>query len=99
MKRNNGVTKEQAIALYNSAWWVGKEPRDIVRFQLFETMLCMPFDLFHEATEAALGRPVYTHEFGIAVEQLRAEFLGESKPPSADEILSTLNAFIEEHRK
>ena len=99
MKRNNGVTKEQAIALYNSAWCVGKEPSDIVRFQLFETMLCMPFDLFHEATEAALGRPVYTHEFGIAAEQLRAEFLGDSQPPSTDEILSTLNAFLQADRK
>lgn len=80
------LTKEQAIELCNSKWWEGKSAREIVGFQLFEEKLCMPFGDFHGAVETALGRPVYSHEFGMNVEGLKKEFLGTGAPPTLAEI-------------
>lgn len=81
------MTKEHAIALYESGWWKDKSPHSICMFQLFEERLCMPFGDYQMAVEKALGRPVWTHEFGSAgTEQLRKEFLGERAAPTFEEI-------------
>jgi hypothetical protein len=84
------ITEEQAIKLHDSGWWIGLEPRDIVKFQLFEDRLCMPFDVFHEALEKALGRPVWTHELGLNHEGLQKEFLGEAERPTMEEIINLI---------
>ena len=47
--------------------------------------------VFHEAVEKALGRPVYTHEFGTNWEGLRAELAGEKEAPTLEEILGQLS--------
>ena len=88
------MTKEEAIKMYNSNWWEDKTPEEIVKFQLYEDRLCMPFDKFHEAIEKALGRSVWTHEFADH-EGLITEFEGKRKPEnnpleSADRILRKL---------
>ena len=74
LERPGTLTKDEAIALAESGWWKDKEPREIVRFQLFEDRLSMDFSAFHEAVEKALGRPVWTHEFAEPV-HLRDAFL------------------------
>jgi hypothetical protein len=85
------MTREQAIALVETKWWEGKTHRQIAMFQLFEDRLCMPFDKFHEAVEKALGRPVYTHEFGSAGNDgLRKELMGEKPAPTLDEIIEMI---------
>ena len=84
------LTKEQATKLSESEWWLTQSPHDIVRFQLFEEMLCMPFAAFQEAVEKALGRPVFTHEFGLNWEGLKKEFLGEAEPPTLEEIINMI---------
>lgn len=86
------LTKEQAIQMYASGWWIGMAPRDIAMFQLHEPMLCMPFDQFQIAVESALGRGVYTHEFGMDVDGLRAELIGDRPAPSLQEILDLIPA-------
>jgi len=84
------LTKEQAIQMFESSWWVGKSPRVVCMFQLFEKRLCMPFDKFHEAVEEALGRSVWTHEFGLSWERLQKEFLGEVSAPTMLEIIELI---------
>lgn len=84
------MTREQAIALAGSHFWETMTPSEIVRFQLFEELLCMPFDVFHKAIEEALGRPVFTHEF--AFDGLKKEFLGEKAPPTFAEIMDLIPA-------
>ena len=87
------MTKEEAVALYQSKWWEGRTPEEITGFQLFEERLCMPFGEFHEAVEKALGRPVYTHEFGsVGSDGLRKEFLKEKARPDFAEILALIPA-------
>ncbi len=87
------MTEDQAVKLANSGWWKGATPEAIVKFQLFKDLLCMDFGDFHQAVEACLGRPVWTHEFGSrGLEQLKKEFLGESGPPSFAEILELIPA-------
>lgn len=88
------MTKEEAIAKYESNWWLGKTPKEIADFQLYEDKLCMPFDKFHEAFEKALGRSVWTHEFAD-IKGLRAEYEGRRKPEdnpieSATRILTSM---------
>ena len=84
------MTKEQAIKLAESNWWVGLSPKDIVGFQLFEEKLCMDFSAFHEALEKVLERPVFTHELGLNYKGICQEFLGEKEPPTFEEIINLI---------
>lgn len=85
------MTKEQAIALAKSDWWESVSAHDIVMFQLFERLLCMPFDKFHKAVETVLNRPVWTHEFAF-MDKLKQEFLGDRPAPTMQEILELIPA-------
>jgi hypothetical protein len=49
----------------------------------------MPFDVFQAAMEAALGRPVFTHEFAFP-DQLKAELRGGKPAPTFEEILNLI---------
>ena len=84
------MTREQAVALFNSKFWEEMSDREKATFQLFEERLCMPFEVFHEAMEKTLGRPIFTHEFGLNAEGLKAELLGERDAPSLEEIINLI---------
>lgn len=81
------MTKEEAIELHDSEFWVEMTLEDIAKFQMFEEKLCMPFDVFHEAIEKTLGRPVFTHEFGLNYAGIKKELLGEAEAPTTEEII------------
>ncbi|MCJ7483909.1 MAG: hypothetical protein MUO31_13200 [Thermodesulfovibrionales bacterium] len=84
------MTKEEAITLAGSGFWEHLTSEEIAKFQLFEDKLCMPFGVFHQAIEEALGRPVYTHEFGLNREGLEKELIGEAEPPTLQEIMELI---------
>ena len=84
------IGKEEAIALYESEWWKSCTHKQIALFQLFTQELSCPFDVFHEAVEKSLGRPVFTHEFGLNYDRICKEILGEASPPTMDEILKII---------
>jgi hypothetical protein len=86
----NVITKEQAIRMGESGWWNHLPAKQVAAFQLSETLLCLPFSEFHRIIEEALGRPVYTHEFGLNWDGLRKELLGEKPAPTLDEIVQML---------
>ena len=68
----------------------GGEPltlRERAELQLSQRRLCMPFDMFHEAIEAALDRPVQTLEMGLNMGGLRKELTGDAPPPTFADIL------------
>lgn len=66
--------------------------RERALFQMNTPRLCMPFDVFHEAVEHALGRPVFTHEFGLNYKGLLAEMNGEKVAPTFEEICALIPA-------
>lgn len=84
------MTREQAIKLAESKFWENMELKDIAKFQLFEEKLCMPFGVFHNAIEKTLDRPVFTHEFGLNVEDLKKELLKEKPMPTIEEIINLI---------
>ena len=84
------LTTKQAIALANSNVWKKWTDEQIVRFQLFQEKLCMDFNRFHEAMEKVLGRPVFTHEFGLNYSGLVEEYLGTKPKPSFEEIINLI---------
>ena len=86
------MTREQAIKLAESRWWEGMPAKDIATFQLHEERLCMPFDVFHEALEQAIGRPVFTHELGLDAEGIKRELLGDRPAPTLEEIIALIPA-------
>lgn len=86
----NSIGRDKAIELAESKWWEGCDHRKIATFQMLTEELCMPFGLFHEAVEKALGRPVFTHEFGLDYDGLVSELLGERNPPTLDEVLGLI---------
>lgn len=83
------LTKEQTIAFGEKKCYENMTYRQIAEFQLEQDKLCMPFDVFHEAIEKTLGRPVFTHEFAFR-EQLRKELYGEKEAPTFEEICALI---------
>lgn len=83
------LTEEQAIKFADSSLWENLSYKQIVDFQLFQQRLCMPFDIFQQAMEEALNRPVFTHSFALR-DNLVEEYLGTREVPDVDEVLSTL---------
>lgn len=60
---NPNMTREEAVELAGSRWWLLYMHREVALAQLGQPLLCMPFDAFHESVEKALGGSVWTHEF------------------------------------
>ena len=84
------MTKDEAIALYDSEFWKHLSLRERAEFQLFEPMLCMPFGVFHEAIEKTLSRPVFTHEFALNLDGLKMELMHGTTPPTLQEIMELI---------
>jgi len=86
------MTSQQAIAFGQSRVWEEWTPEQICRLVLFQKCLPVPFSAFHEAIETCLGRPVFTHEFGMNYVGIVKEFLGENPKPTLDEIFELIPA-------
>lgn len=84
------LTMEEAIRLAESGVWRSWSHYERVKFQLFQKRLCMDFDAFHESIEKVLGRPVFTHEFGLNYDRLVMEFLGDTTKPSFEDIVNLI---------
>ena len=69
-------TKEEANALCESRFWETLDYEERAKFQVVQEQPCMPFDVFHEAVENFLQRPVYTLEFWSNREGLIREVFG-----------------------
>ncbi|MDD5537251.1 MAG: hypothetical protein PHS36_08765 [Candidatus Cloacimonetes bacterium] len=80
---------EQAVEIFNSEVWKTWTKEEIVKFQLFTPRMCMPFDIFHEAVESILNRPVWTHEFAY-LDELQKEYLGDKDAPTFEEIVNLI---------
>src|SRR3990167_3850044 len=76
------LTKKQAIEFFESNAWEKMSHEERATFQLKQDRLCMPFDKFHESIEVLLGRPVYTHEFGLNRDGLIQEAEGKAHSPT-----------------
>lgn len=85
------LTEEQSKAFAENGDWEQLSLKERAEFQLYQNRLAMPFGEFHAATEHALGRPVYTHEFADP-QSLRDELIGIVGQPSFAEILGKLPA-------
>ena len=84
------LTELEAIHIAESGVWKDWTHRQRAEFQLTQNRLMMPFGVFHEAVEKALGRPVWTHEFGLNHEGLLRELLGDAPPPTMAEIIALI---------
>ena len=82
------MKKETAIKLAESKFWEILTYRDIATFQLFEPLMCMPFNIFQEAIEKTLNRPVFTHEFGFNIDGLKKELLEKNHPQHLMKLLN-----------
>lgn len=86
------LTREQAIAFHDSGAWRQMDAAQRALFQMQQDCLCMPFDEFHAAVEKMLGRPVFTHEFGLNRAGLLAELTGLAQAPTFEQIVAMLPA-------
>lgn len=84
------IGKEAAVAMAETKWWESKTHREIAEFQLTTAELCCPFAVFHEAIEKSLGRPVWTHEFGVNYDGICAEFFRGAAPPTLQQIIEMI---------
>ena len=84
------MTKEDAIRIYDSEVWKGWSFRQRAEMQIAVVRLIMPFAVFHEALEMALGRPVWTHELGLNWDGIKSELFDGCDPPSLKEIMDLI---------
>jgi hypothetical protein len=82
MAKITQLTQEQAVACAETRQWKSWDAKTRAMFQFNQKYLCMPFDVFHKATEDALGRPVFTHEFGLNPDGLLSELQGIKEAPT-----------------
>lgn len=83
------ISYDRAVAFYKSEAWKLMSDEEIVKLQLFQKLLCVPFGVYHKATETVLGRPVYTHEFAFRDSMVK-EYLGEKEAPTLQEIMDLI---------
>ena len=84
------LTYEEAKAFCDSKKWEPMSLAQRANFQIHQDRLCMPFDVFHEAVEKTLGRPVYTHEFAFTRQRLIEELQGKADAPTMEEIIAMI---------
>ena len=82
-------TKEKAIELANSKFYEKMTDEQIFEFQGSQRLMCMPFDVFHKATESVLSRPVFTHEF-VKWDNLKDEYYGKKPKPTLKQIIEMI---------
>jgi hypothetical protein len=84
-------TRDEAIAFGNARAWEAMSFVERARFQMYQELLCMPFDVFHEAISKALGRDVWTPELSEANRQRLTDELNKIvAPPTMDEIIALI---------
>jgi hypothetical protein len=69
------IGRDKAIKLYDYGFYNKLTKLEIVMFQLFVAECSMPMDVFHEAIEQQLNRPISTVELGMNGIALREEFM------------------------
>ena len=60
------LTKKSAIELENKGFWTKMNNDDIARFQLYQPILCIPFNIFQGCLEKLFDRPIQLLEFGLS---------------------------------
>ena len=75
------LSEEKAIEIAKTGFWKdGWTDVELFELQINQRRIVMDFSAFHKATESALERPVWTHEFGD-FELLLSEYRKESPNP------------------
>jgi hypothetical protein len=85
------VTKEEAIAIFDSELWKNWSNEEKVKVQLFQKRLLMPFPEFHKALEKVLGRSIWTHELVRNISGIFQEYYGLKGKPTIQEIFNLIN--------
>lgn len=83
-------SEEEAKAISASRVWAEWTDVQILRLQLFQDRLCVPFGKYHAALERCLGRPVYTHTMEFDKKKLVREFLSIAEVPSPEELMKLI---------
>lgn len=85
------MTEEQAIAFYDSRAWSELNSLQRSRLQLGQDYLCMPVNVFRDALDEALGRPVWSQEIRTQNRStLIDELNGKAQPPDMRQIMALL---------
>ncbi len=61
------------LAAGENHWWLSDDPKVRASGQMQTETLLYSFKQFHQDIEVLLGRPVYTHEFGLRWQALQKE--------------------------
>jgi hypothetical protein len=83
------LSEKEAIKMADLDITKGWSSKDIVRGQLYQDRLFMPFERFQAAIETVLDRGVWSHEFAYP-DNLRREYEGDKPSPSFQEILNLI---------
>lgn len=84
------MTPEEAGFYFESGEWNWLSDHQRAELQMEVKYLCMPFSIFHGSIERTLGRPVFTHEFGLNWDGLLEELQGRRPQATFSEVMDLL---------
>jgi len=105
-EENREAMRKTQARYGDNKWWLSDNWAEMAYYQLSENMLLVDFGDFHKGVEELLGRPVWTHEFGLNIDVLRAEaemalhgLTQEERDTNMKQGLKTLFDFAEKKHK
>jgi integrase len=81
----------QTKAKYAYPWWASNNPTEVFWGQINEKISIVSFEKYHAYAEKAMGRPIFTHEFGDP-QALIDEFVERISKPTLEDILKKIPA-------
>jgi integrase len=81
----------QTKAKYAYPWWASNNPTEVFWGQINEEISIVSFEKYHAYAEKAMGRPIFTHEFGDP-QALIDEFVERISKPTLEDILKKIPA-------
>jgi hypothetical protein len=93
--KNWWIGDKKAFALRCTEWWTAVPPRHIAMIQLFIAESCCPFPVFRHSLEGLRVRKEVAYT-PVTLVGIREEVLGDSNPPTLDQIFNILPLEIRE---
>lgn len=72
------ISSDEYWKLYDSEWWIGKTPVEIVNGGFFVNKSPVPWPVLQKALSEVLGRHITNEDVMRNLEGLRKEFLSKS---------------------
>ena len=84
------MSRLQITAFIKQRLWESMSWEELAKFQVTQETLCVPFDLYRNAAERTLGRPLFNLQLANGRERVKSELFGGTPPESLREVIDII---------